>query len=53
MTSMPRRLRGYVQWRRRLNRPVAILQDLQGPKIRTGALEGGMPIFLTDGHRFV
>lgn len=37
----------------RLNRPVAILQDLQGPKIRTGALEGGRPIFLTDGHRFV
>lgn len=38
---------------RRLNRPVAILQDLQGPKIRTGALEGGAPVFLTDGHRFV
>jgi pyruvate kinase len=37
----------------RLNCPVAILQDLQGPKIRTGALEGGKPIFLTDGHRFV
>ena len=37
----------------RLNRPVAVLQDLQGPKIRTGTLEGGMPIFLTDGHRFV
>jgi pyruvate kinase len=37
----------------RLNRPVAVLQDLQGPKIRTGALEGGMSVFLTDGHRFV
>jgi pyruvate kinase len=37
----------------RLNHPVAILQDLQGPKIRTGTLEGGIPIFLTDGHRFV
>lgn len=37
----------------RLNRPVAILQDLQGPKIRTGSLEGGAPVFLTDGHRFV
>ena len=37
----------------RLHRPVAILQDLQGPKIRTGSLEGGTPIFLTDGHRFV
>ena len=37
----------------RMKRPVAILQDLQGPKIRTGALAGGAPIFLTDGHRFV
>lgn len=38
---------------RRLDRPVAILQDLQGPKIRTGPLEDGKPVFLTDGHRFV
>ena len=43
------RLRGVAQ---RLDRPVAILQDLQGPKIRTGPLEGGGPVTLTDGQRF-
>jgi pyruvate kinase len=32
-----------------LQRPVAILQDLSGPKIRTGALEGGAPVLLGDG----
>jgi pyruvate kinase len=32
-----------------LGRPVAIMQDLQGPKIRIGALEGGDPIPLDDG----
>jgi pyruvate kinase len=31
--------------------PVAILQDLQGPKIRTGKLAA--PVFLHDGDRFV
>jgi pyruvate kinase len=31
---------------RRLNRPVAILLDLQGPKIRVGSLENGEPIHL-------
>jgi pyruvate kinase len=30
-------------------RPVAILQDLSGPKIRTGRLEGGVPIPLAPG----
>ena len=30
-------------------RVVAILQDLSGPKIRTGALEGGRPLPLTPG----
>ena len=30
----------------RLGRPVAILQDLQGPKIRTGRLEDGKPLVL-------
>jgi pyruvate kinase len=30
-------------------RPVAILQDLSGPKIRTGGLEGGTPITLAPG----
>jgi pyruvate kinase len=36
----------------RLDRPVAILQDLQGPKIRTGTLEGGRAVTLRDGQRF-
>jgi pyruvate kinase len=30
-------------------RPLAILQDLSGPKIRTGGLEGGVPLTLTPG----
>jgi pyruvate kinase len=33
----------------RVNRHVAILQDLSGPKIRTGRLEGGQPIPLRKG----
>ncbi len=33
----------------RLGRSVAILQDLQGPKICTGKLKGGQPIPLVDG----
>jgi len=33
----------------RLRYPVAILQDLQGPKIRTGPLQDGKPIMLVDG----
>src|SRR6266702_2583838 len=33
----------------RLGCPIAILQDLQGPKIRTGQLEGGQPVMLVDG----
>ncbi|HEX9037984.1 MAG TPA: pyruvate kinase [Ktedonobacterales bacterium] len=37
----------------RLGRPIAILQDLQGPKIRTGALAGHTPITLLDGQTFV
>ena len=32
-------------------RHVAILQDLSGPKIRTGRLAGGTPIALPDGSR--
>ena len=38
---------------RQLQAPVAIMQDLQGPKIRTGATEGGQPVELEDGHRIV
>ncbi|MBA3946932.1 MAG: pyruvate kinase [Herpetosiphonaceae bacterium] len=34
------------------DRNVAILQDLQGPKIRTGTLKGGMPVLLTEGAAF-
>ena len=33
----------------RASRHVAILQDLSGPKIRTGRLAGGQPIALADG----
>ncbi len=36
---------------RRANREVAVLQDLGGPKIRTGRLEGGRPIPLTPGEQ--
>jgi pyruvate kinase len=35
------------------NRTVCILQDLQGPKIRTGRLEGHTPILLTSGSTVV
>jgi pyruvate kinase len=33
-------------------KPIAILADLQGPKIRTGALAGGRPVMLRAGQRF-
>ncbi len=32
-------------------KPIAILADLQGPKIRTGALQGGRPVRLRFGQR--
>lgn len=35
---------------RELGRPVAVLQDLAGPKIRVGRLQGGRPITLETGH---
>ena len=34
-------------------KPVAIIADLQGPKIRTGSLAGGVPVTLGAGQRFV
>lgn len=33
-------------------KPIAILADLQGPKIRTGALAGGCSVVLRAGQRF-
>jgi pyruvate kinase len=36
-----------------LKKTIAILADLQGPKIRTGALAGGGPVVLSTGHKFV
>jgi len=32
---------------------IAILADLQGPKIRTGVLAGGTPVILRTGQKFV
>ena len=37
----------------RVGRHVAIMQDLSGPKIRTGLLEGGQPLDLRDGDALV
>lgn len=36
-----------------LETPVAIMQDLQGVKIRTGGLENGTPVELFAGERFI
>jgi len=35
-----------------LHKPIAILADLQGPKIRTGPLAGGIPVVLRAGQKF-
>ncbi|MBA3471451.1 MAG: pyruvate kinase [Herpetosiphonaceae bacterium] len=37
----------------KLNRPIAVLQDLQGPKIRTGKLVDHQPIQLKNGEEFI
>jgi pyruvate kinase len=37
----------------RAGRHIPVLQDLSGPKIRTGQLEGGRPLALTPGNRLV
>jgi pyruvate kinase len=34
-------------------KPIAVLADLQGPKIRTGPLAGSSPVQLRTGERFV
>jgi pyruvate kinase len=34
-------------------KPIALIADLQGPKIRTGPLSGGTPVTLRAGQRFV
>ena len=34
-----------------LDRPIAVLQDLSGPKIRTGRLKGGQPVELANGAK--
>jgi pyruvate kinase len=36
-----------------MKKPLAILADLQGPKIRTGALAGGGTVVLRAGQKFV
>jgi pyruvate kinase len=36
-----------------LHQPLAILADLQGPKIRTGPLAGSAPVILRTGQKFV
>jgi pyruvate kinase len=36
----------------KLGKTIAILADLQGPKIRTGALAGGVPVMLRAGQDF-
>lgn len=36
----------------RLRRPIAVMLDLQGPKIRTGTLAGGQPVTLKRGQEF-
>jgi pyruvate kinase len=43
-----RRIRAAAERQRRC---VAVLQDLAGPKIRTGSLAGGAPIDLRDGDK--
>ncbi len=36
-----------------MGRPIAVLQDLAGPKIRTGCLRGGKPVLLRAGARVI
>ncbi|HCM42878.1 MAG TPA: pyruvate kinase [Candidatus Omnitrophota bacterium] len=36
-----------------ITRPIPILVDLQGPRVRTGRLEGGEPVYLNQGDEVV
>ncbi len=45
-------IRGVREISNELGRPVAILQDLQGVKIRTGPLKDGKPVRLQQGQSF-
>jgi len=38
---------------KKLDKPLAILVDLSGPKIRTGLLQNAMPVFLETGAEFI
>lgn len=38
---------------KKLERSIAILQDLQGPKIRVGSLKDGIPVKLIPGTKFI
>ena len=38
---------------RRVSKPVAILQDLEGHRIRTGKLQRGQPVMLKTGQQFL
>src|SRR5690349_12502334 len=47
-------IRRIKQVRRAMNKPVAILQDLQGPKIRVGLIGGGTGfVTLMPGQEFI
>lgn len=46
-----RRIRRLRRVARQLRRTICILQDLQGPKIRTGRLKDGEPVMLKAGAR--
>jgi len=49
---------GIAAWVKKIRRaaahtrcPIGIMVDLQGPRLRTGKLEGGKPIFLKSGEK--
>lgn len=51
LTEHARRLALLRRLASKYSKNIAILQDLQGPKIRTGKLEGGGPVELQTGRR--